>query len=90
MSTLWTPVGERPIRREPPAAPGPAQDADGQLDQAAQQQRYGGEQTYIKVGNREVVPDERHSGTFGAVDKLIGELDRECGRQTRQGGPGSS
>ncbi len=23
MSTLWTPDGERPIRREPPAAPGP-------------------------------------------------------------------
>ena len=48
MSTLWTPEGERPIRRDPPAAPDPgpsgAEDRprspeDEPLDEAEQQAR---------------------------------------------------
>ena len=60
-----------------PPRPGPAEDPDGQLEDAAHEQRHGREQPDLQVTEREVVPDQRHRRALGAVDQFVNQPHRE-------------
>ena len=53
------------------------QDAERQLEEAADQQRHRGQQPDLRVAQPQVAPDQRERGSLGPVNQLVGELDRE-------------